>query len=155
MPHGNPEQHAMSDYLRYGFSPPKSNLGRFISASITKSGVHEGKKFPGSYSVYGKPDDVGISPDLLRTSFKGHKQSKFLLPGSGYIWGDWKDEQTGEDKTGWMPQELKTEQWETKWGEGKQYGKTILGSGKKATSASARRRTVMGGGGQATPYLQL
>jgi hypothetical protein len=137
MPHGNPEQHAMSDYLRYGFSPPKSNLGRFISASITKSGVHEGKKFPG------------------RTSFKGHKQSKFLLPGSGYIWGDWKDEQTGEDKTGWMPQELKTEQWETKWGEGKQYGKTILGSGKKATSASARRRTVMGGGGQATPYLQL
>ena len=130
-------------------------LNEWVMNSMVRAGVQSGKRIPGSYSVYGKPDEVGIPKSMLETTFKGHKQSKWLLPGSGYIWGDWKDEQTGENKTGWMPQELKTEQWETKWGEGKQYGKTILGSGKNGTSASARRRTVMGGGGQATPYLQL
>ena len=154
MAHGNPEQHAMSDWLKYGFSPAKNPASRYVTAVLTRQAVKTGKKI-GGYSVYGKPDEIGISPDLLRTTFAGHKQSKFLLPGSNMRWGDWQDEQTGVKKTGWMPQELKTEEWETKWGEGKEYGKTILGSGKKATSAAARRKTVMGGGGQATPYLQL
>jgi hypothetical protein len=155
MAHGNPEQHAMSDWLKYGFSPRQSPLGGLADAISARQAVKTGKKNKFSYSVYGKPDEIGISPDLLRTTFAGHKQSKFLLPGSNMIWGDWQDEQTGVKKTGWMPQELKTEQWENKWGEGKEYRKTILGSGKKATTAAARKKTVMGGGGQATPYLQL
>ena len=146
---------AMSDWLKYGFSPEQSPAVRHARVAATRSAVKTGKKNKFSYSVYGKPDEPGISPDLLRTTFAGHKQSKFLLPGSNMIWGDWQDEQTGVKKTGWMPQGLKTEQWETKWGEGKEYEKTILGSGKKATTAAARKKTVMGGGGQATPYLQL